>query len=60
MPQLSVYAMTKAAANMLGLAAGSLRAPLTDLAPENKKKLESLLKAAGAMKMVKARATIKK
>ena len=40
----------KAAANMMGLAAGSLRAPLTDLAPENKKKLESLLKTAGALK----------
>jgi 4-hydroxy-tetrahydrodipicolinate synthase len=50
----------KAAANMLGLAAGSLRAPLTDLAPENKKKLESLLKAAGAQKTVKAKAIIKK
>jgi len=40
----------KSAANMMGLAAGSLRAPLTDLAPENKKKLESLLKTAGALK----------
>lgn len=50
----------KAAANMLGLAAGSLRAPLTDLAPENKKKLESLLKAVGAQKTVKAKAIIKK
>ena len=43
----------KAAANMMGLAAGSLRAPLTDLAPENKKKLESLLKTAGALKAAK-------
>ena len=43
----------KSAANMMGLAAGSLRAPLTDLAPENKKKLESLLKAAGALKASK-------
>lgn len=43
----------KSAANMMGLAAGSLRAPLTDLAPENKKKLESILKAAGALKTAK-------
>jgi len=43
----------KSAANMMGLAAGSLRAPLTDLAPENKKKLESLLKTAGALKASK-------
>ena len=43
----------KAAANMMGLAAGSLRAPLTDLAPENKKKLESQLKTAGALKAAK-------
>jgi 4-hydroxy-tetrahydrodipicolinate synthase len=40
----------KSAANLMGLAAGSLRAPLTDLAPENKKKLESLLKTAGVLK----------
>ena len=43
----------KSAANMMGLAAGSLRAPLTDLAPENKKKLESQLKTAGALKASK-------
>lgn len=43
----------KSAANMMGLAAGSLRAPLTDLAPENKKKLESILKTAGALKASK-------
>ena len=43
----------KAAANMIGLAAGSLRAPLTDLAPENKKKLELQLKTAGALKATK-------
>lgn len=43
----------KSAANLMGLAAGSLRAPLTDLAPENKKKLESILKTAGALKAAK-------
>jgi 4-hydroxy-tetrahydrodipicolinate synthase len=37
----------KAAANMLGIAAGSLRLPLTELAPENQKKLKALLDAYG-------------
>lgn len=40
----------KAAASMMGLAAGPLRAPLTTLAPENQKKLEAMLKAAGVLK----------
>jgi 4-hydroxy-tetrahydrodipicolinate synthase len=39
----------KAAANMMGLAAGSLRAPLTPLAPENQKKLQAMLEKVGAM-----------
>jgi 4-hydroxy-tetrahydrodipicolinate synthase len=39
----------KAAANMMGLAAGSLRAPLTPLAPENQKKLQTILEKSGAM-----------
>jgi 4-hydroxy-tetrahydrodipicolinate synthase len=40
----------KAAANMMGLAAGSLRAPLTPLAPENEKKLQAILEPLGVFK----------
>jgi 4-hydroxy-tetrahydrodipicolinate synthase len=51
----------KAAANMMGLAAGSLRAPLTTLAPENQKKLQAMLENAGAMpkKKVAVKAKVK-
>jgi 4-hydroxy-tetrahydrodipicolinate synthase len=51
----------KAAANMMGLAAGSLRAPLTPLAPENQKKLQIMLEKAGAMskKKVAIKAKVK-
>ncbi|OPY29937.1 MAG: 4-hydroxy-tetrahydrodipicolinate synthase [Methanocella sp. PtaU1.Bin125] len=37
----------KAAANMMGIAAGALRLPLTEMAPENQKKLKGLLDAYG-------------
>ena len=37
----------KAAANMMGIAAGSLRLPMTEMAPENQKKLRGLLEAYG-------------
>jgi 4-hydroxy-tetrahydrodipicolinate synthase len=37
----------KAAANMMGVAAGALRLPLTEMAPENQKKLKSLMDAYG-------------
>ena len=54
----------KAAANMMGLAAGPLRAPLTVLGDENQKKVRAMLEKAGAMpkkKMtVKARAKVGK
>jgi 4-hydroxy-tetrahydrodipicolinate synthase len=48
----------KAAASMMGLAAGPMRPPLTTLAPENGKKLQAMLEAVGAFKKkvaVKAR-----
>ncbi|MCD1294581.1 4-hydroxy-tetrahydrodipicolinate synthase [Methanocella sp. CWC-04] len=44
----------KAAANMLGLAAGELRPPLTTLAPENQKVLEGMLTALGKLPVKKA------
>jgi 4-hydroxy-tetrahydrodipicolinate synthase len=37
----------KAAANMIGVAAGSLRLPLTEMAPENQKKLKGMMDAYG-------------
>jgi 4-hydroxy-tetrahydrodipicolinate synthase len=43
----------KAAAGMMGLAAGPMRAPLTPLAPENQKKLQAMLEALGALKKKK-------
>lgn len=39
----------KAAANMLGLAGGELRLPLTTMSPENQKKLKALLTGFGAL-----------
>jgi len=56
----------KAAANMMGIAAGSLRLPLTEMAPENQKKLKGLMDAYGvkpvgkAMKAAPVKATVKK
>lgn len=43
----------KAAANMLGIAAGPLRLPMTELAPENQKKLKAMLDAYGAKTQAK-------
>jgi len=43
----------KAAAGMMGLAAGPMRAPLTPLAPENEKKLQPMLDALGVFKKKK-------
>ncbi len=43
----------KAAAGMMGLAAGPMRAPLTPLAPENEKKLQPMLDALGVFKKTK-------
>lgn len=40
----------KAAASMMGLAAGPMRAPLTTMAPENQKKLQPMLEALGVFK----------
>lgn len=40
----------KAAASMMGLAAGPMRPPLTTLAPENGKKLQAMLEALGVFK----------
>jgi 4-hydroxy-tetrahydrodipicolinate synthase len=40
----------KAAASMMGLAAGPMRPPLTTLAPENQKKLQAMLEALGVFK----------
>ena len=39
----------KSAANMMGLAAGGLRLPLTEMAPENQKKIESMLDTLGVL-----------
>jgi 4-hydroxy-tetrahydrodipicolinate synthase len=50
----------KAAANMMGLAAGQLRAPLTTMAPDNQKKLQAMLEALGAVKKVAVKARTKK
>jgi len=54
----------KAAAGMMGLAAGPLRPPLTTMAPENQQKLRAMLEALGALKKtgvaVKAKAKAKK
>ena len=50
----------KAAANMMGLAAGQLRAPLTTMAPDNQKKLQAMLEALGAVKKVAVKARVKK
>lgn len=44
----------KAAANMLGLAAGPMRLPLTPMAPENQKKLEAMLTTLGKLPVSKA------
>ncbi len=49
----------KAAAGMLGLAAGPMRAPLTPLAPENGKKVQAMLEALGAFKKKKVAAKTK-
>ncbi len=49
----------KAAANMMGLAAGGLRAPLTTLAPENQKKLQGMLETMGAMQKKKIAVKVK-
>ncbi len=43
----------KAAASMMGLAAGPMRPPLTTLALENQKKLQAMLEALGAFKAKK-------
>jgi 4-hydroxy-tetrahydrodipicolinate synthase len=43
----------KAAAGMMGLAAGPMRPPLTALAPENQKKLQPMLEALGVFKAKK-------
>ncbi len=40
----------KAAASMMGLAAGPLRPPLTTMAPENQQKLKAMLEALGVLK----------
>ncbi len=57
----------KAAANMIGVAAGALRLPLTEMAPENQKKLKGMMDAYGvkpvrktAMKVAPVKATVKK
>jgi 4-hydroxy-tetrahydrodipicolinate synthase len=57
----------KAAANMMGVAAGALRLPLTEMAPENQKKLKSLMDAYGvkpvgktALKVAPVKASVKK
>jgi len=51
----------KSAAGMMGLAAGSLRAPLTTLAPENQKKLQGLLETTGILqkKKIAVKAVVK-
>lgn len=54
----------KSAANMMGLAAGGLRLPLTEMAPENQKKIESMLDTLGvlnakAVKKAPAKAPVK-
>lgn len=49
----------KAAANMMGLAAGDLRAPLTTIAPENQEKLRAMLVKLGAVKAAKSGARAK-
>jgi 4-hydroxy-tetrahydrodipicolinate synthase len=57
----------KAAANMIGVAAGTLRLPLTEMAPENQKKLKVMMDAYGvkpirktAMKVAPIKASVKK
>jgi 4-hydroxy-tetrahydrodipicolinate synthase len=53
----------KAAAGLMGLASGPMRAPLTPLAPENGKKLQAMLEALGVFKKkvaVKARVKARK
>jgi 4-hydroxy-tetrahydrodipicolinate synthase len=49
----------KAAANMLGLAAGPMRLPLTPMAPENQKKLEAMLTTLGKLPVKKAAIKVK-
>jgi 4-hydroxy-tetrahydrodipicolinate synthase len=57
----------KAAANMIGVAAGALRLPLTEMAPENQKKLKGMMDAYGvkpvggaALKAAPVKASVKK
>jgi 4-hydroxy-tetrahydrodipicolinate synthase len=49
----------KAAANLMGLAAGPLRMPLTTIAPENEAKVKAILEALGVLKAVKKKVAVK-
>ncbi|AFC99231.1 dihydrodipicolinate synthase [Methanocella conradii HZ254] len=49
----------KAAASMMGLAAGPLRPPLTTMAPENQQKLKAMLEALGVLKKPRVAAKAK-